>query len=120
MSGFFISNSYVKRRAAFGAIALMIARDQRQTDLRATVRTFAVNVGFTVFPFVSAQEKPLLAFARIMQILSVFRRALVYVSGKHTVKHKRADEQGKSVQQNTDQIILGEYRQHGDHEINDE
>ena len=120
MSGFFISNSYVKRIAAFGAIALMIARDQRQTDLRATVRTFAVNVGLAVFPFVSAQEKPLLAFARIIQIFTVFCRTFVYVSGKHTVKHKRADEQGSTVQQNADKIVFDEYRQHGDCDINDE
>ena len=98
----------------------MIAGDQRQTDLRATVRAFAVNVSFAVFPFVSAQEKPLLGFVRVMQIFSVFRRALVDVSGKHTVKHKHADEKGNTVQKNADKIVFDEYRQYGDRDIDDE
>ena len=98
----------------------MIAGDQRQADLRVAMGAFAVNVGLAVFPFVSAQKKPLLCFSHAEKVLSVFLCSLGCISGKHTVKHKRADEQGSAVQQNADKIVFDEYRQHGDRDINDE
>ena len=85
-----------------------------------TMGAFAVDVGLAVFPFVSVQEKISFCLADEEQIFSVFLCTLVYVSGKHTVKHKRADHEGNGVQRNTNEIVFDEYRQHGDRDINDE
>ena len=76
---------------AFGAIALMISHHTGQTDLRVAMGTHAVNVSFAVFPFVTAQKKPPFGFPYAEKIFSVFLRALVCLSGKHTVKHKNTD-----------------------------
>ena len=111
---------HIEGASAFWAIACMRARYARQADLRVAMGAFAVNVGLAVFPFVSAQKKPLLCFSHAEKIFSVFLCTLVYVSGKHAVKHKRTDHEGKSVQCHTNEIVFDEYRQYGDRDINDE
>lgn len=111
---------YVEDLFAFGAIACMRARYARQADLRVAMGTFAVNVGLAVFPFVSAQKKPLLCFSHAEKIFSVFLRSLGCISGKHAVEHEGTDHEGKSVQCNTNEIVFDEYRKYRDRDIDDE
>ena len=107
---FLRSNSYVEGIAAFGTIAFVLSRYARQTDIGFTMRTFAVNVGFAVFPFVSAQEEPLLRFSHTEKIFSVFLRSLGGLSGKHTVEHEEADGKRNAVQNQACGRAFDEYR----------
>ena len=98
----------------------MIPCHARQTDLRAAMRTATVNVSFAVFPFVSAQKKPLLGISAPEQISSVFLRACEGVSGKHTVEHQDADQKRNAVQDEAHDVIADKYRSGGNHDIKNE
>ena len=111
---------HIEGASAFGAIAYMLSFYARQSYLCMTMGAFAVDVGLAVFPFVSAQKKPLLRFSHAEKILSIFLRSLGCISGKHAVEHECADHEGKSVQCHTNEIVFDEYRQYGDRDINDE
>ena len=111
---------HIEGASAFGAIALVRARYARQAYLCMTMGAFSVDVGLAVFPFVSAQKKPPFRVSHAEKIFSIFLRALVGLSGKHTVKHKYADGERNAVQDRADGIVFDEYRQYGDCDINDE
>ena len=98
----------------------MLARSARQTDIAATVRTSAVNVRFTVFPFVVPQEKPLLDASAKTKVFDVFRTAFVCVSGEHAEKHKNAHGERRDVQNRTERRAFRENGENGQHKINGE
>ncbi len=96
----------------------MISFCAGQTDLRVAMRTRAVNVGFSVFPFVPSQKKPLFCFSHTEKVFSVFLLTSICFSGKHTVKHENAHKDRNSIQNDTNGIVFDKYRKYRKREIN--
>ena len=120
-SRFFASfDLYVEGGAAFGAIADMLARSFRQADQAFALRTPAVHVRFAVFPFVAAQEKPLVGASAQAQIGEIFRFALFCACRKHSVKHKHGHGKRQNVQNGAQRCVFDKEGQDCEYEINGE
>ena len=114
------SDLHVEGGAAFGAIADMLARSFRKADQTFALRTLAVNVRFAVFPFVAAQEKPLMCVSAQAEICQVFRFTLCDFPRKYSVKHKHRYGERQHVQNGAQRRIWDKDGWNCKREINDE
>lgn len=89
---------HVKGISAFGASTTVVALDTAKLDLYAAMRTFAVNVRLTIFPFVSLQKDLFPDAFFDIQILHVFRSSFGDISRKHTVKDQNTKCERKPLQ----------------------
>jgi hypothetical protein len=103
----------VKGISAFGAGATMVALDTAKLDLHAAIRTFAVNVGLSIFPFVSLQKYLFLDTLFDLQIPRIFRSSFGDISRKHTVKDQNTKRERKPLQ-NIIYHSISDKQHHGD------
>ena len=103
--------------AAFGATAMMLAGDLFQADLYAAMRTFAVNMRLTVFPFVFLKQERFAKRAGKFQKFLVFRHTLGDVFGKHAIKNEKEQKPREDTQKDGGDRLLYEKQDDGKRKI---